>query len=100
MAGLHLACRLLPHSHATAGTLHSHTPACLPSPLAALPAAQTLLPLPPAVHRNIAFLGSGLLVANYVGAIAAALRFPAMFNIWTMGGGHALLAVSTDSRVE
>ena len=33
-------------------------------------------------------------MANYVGAIAAALRFPALFNIWTMGGGHALLAVS------
>ena len=29
-----------------------------------------------------------------MGAIAAALRFPALFNIWTMGGGHALLAVS------
>ncbi|KAI7839417.1 hypothetical protein COHA_006818 [Chlorella ohadii] len=43
--------------------------------------------------RNIAFLGSGLLVANYVGAIAAALRFPALFNIWTMGAGHAVLAV-------
>lgn len=56
--------------------------------------------LPSAVHSNISFLGSGLLVANYVGAIAAALRFPAMFNIWTMGGGHALLAVSTDSRAE
>lgn len=32
-------------------------------------------------------------MANYVGAIAAALRFPALFNIWTMGGGHALLAL-------
>lgn len=46
-----------------------------------------------APRRRIAFLGSGLLLANYVGAIALALRFPLVFNRLTMAGGHALLAV-------
>lgn len=43
--------------------------------------------------RRIAFLGSGLLLANYVGAIALALRFPLVFSRLAMGGGHALLAL-------
>lgn len=42
--------------------------------------------------RRIAFLGSGLLMANYLGAIAVGLRFPTLFNPITMAGGHALLA--------
>ncbi|KAL4451709.1 hypothetical protein ABPG75_007371 [Micractinium tetrahymenae] len=42
--------------------------------------------------RRIAFLGSCLLLANYVGAIALALRFPLLFNRAAMAGGHALLA--------
>lgn len=52
-------------------------------------------PRPPApLHRRrIAFLGSGLLLANYVGAIALALRFPLVFNRLAMAGGHALLAL-------
>lgn len=57
------------------------------------------LPLtpPPPLHarpvsRRIAFLGSGLLLANYVGAIALALRFPHLFSRAAMAGGHAVLA--------
>ncbi len=50
-------------------------------------------PLAVAPRRRIAFMGSGLLLANYVGAIALALRFPLVFNRLTMAGGHALLAV-------
>lgn len=41
--------------------------------------------------RRIAFLGTSLLLANYAGAIAAAVRLPAVFNMWTMGLGHAVL---------
>jgi homogentisate solanesyltransferase len=44
-----------------------------------------------ALCRRIAFLGTGLLLANYMGAIVAALRMPGVFNPWTMGGAHALL---------
>ena len=79
---------ILSHSIAAPG------PGLLPTYLAAtaLPAHSTCLPFTRSCS-NIAFLGSGLLVANYVGAIAAALRFPALFNIWTMGAGHAVLAV-------
>ncbi|PSC69563.1 homogentisate prenyltransferase [Micractinium conductrix] len=43
--------------------------------------------------RRIAFLGSGLLLTNYMGAIALAVRLPALFNPWTMAGGHAVLAL-------
>eukprot|EP00884_Botryococcus_braunii_P013088 jgi/Botrbrau1/21780/Bobra.0190s0007.1 len=42
--------------------------------------------------RRIAFLGSGLLLANYVGAITYALRQPGVFRMSTMVGAHALLA--------
>lgn len=41
--------------------------------------------------RRIAFLGTGLLLANYMVAVVAALRLPAVFNPWTMGAAHALL---------
>lgn len=43
--------------------------------------------------RNIAFLGSGLLIANYAGAIALALRMPSAFNASVMIPFHALFAV-------
>lgn len=43
--------------------------------------------------RNIAFLGSGLLIANYAGAIALALRMPQIFNASIMIPFHALFAV-------
>lgn len=88
---LHIAvCRIAAHP-----ALPSQAPACCPPTLLQLLYLLTLpgLPSTPSLHSNIAFLGSGLLVANYVGAIAAALRFPALFNIWTMGAGHAVLAV-------
>jgi homogentisate solanesyltransferase len=42
--------------------------------------------------RNIAFLGSGLLVANYAGAIALALRMPQAFNASVMIPFHGLFA--------
>lgn len=42
--------------------------------------------------RNIAFLGSGLLVANYMGAIALAMRMPLAFNASVMIPFHALFA--------
>ena len=57
-----------------------------------LPAADPCPPRPPP-HRRIAFLGSGLLLTNYMGAIALAVRLPALFNPWTMAGGHAVLAL-------
>ena len=44
-------------------------------------------------RSNIAFLGSGLLLANYAAAITLALRCRALWNPWAMAGGHALLAV-------
>jgi homogentisate solanesyltransferase len=42
--------------------------------------------------RNVAFLGSGLLLANYAGAAALALRCPAAFNVPLMVGAHGALA--------
>jgi homogentisate solanesyltransferase len=44
--------------------------------------------------RNITFLGSGLLLMNYVAAIALALRLPASFNAFIMVPCHALLAIA------
>lgn len=43
--------------------------------------------------RNIAFLGSGLLLANYVGAILAAVYMPQTFRCSLMAFGHAILAL-------
>lgn len=43
--------------------------------------------------RKIAFLGSGLLVANYAGAIALALRMPTAFHAPLMIPAHSILAV-------
>jgi len=43
--------------------------------------------------RNIAFLGSGLLLANYVGAILAAVYMPQTFRGSLMALGHAILAL-------
>ena len=43
--------------------------------------------------RNISFLGSGLLLLNYVGAVALALRMPAAFNARLMIPAHALLGL-------
>ncbi|GLJ04912.1 hypothetical protein SUGI_0006260 [Cryptomeria japonica] len=43
--------------------------------------------------RNITFLGSGLLLANYIGAILAAIYMPQTFQRMLMVSGHALLAV-------
>lgn len=43
--------------------------------------------------RNIAFLGSGLLIANYAGAIALAVRMPEVFNASIMIPFHALFAI-------
>lgn len=43
--------------------------------------------------RNISFLGSGLLLANYVGAIALAIRMPLAFNAAVMVPAHALFAL-------
>ena len=44
--------------------------------------------------RNISFLGTGLLLLNYVGAIIAAARFPAIFNGGIMIPAHALLGLA------
>ena len=41
--------------------------------------------------RNIALLGTGLLLANYVGAVAAAALRPAAFNVPLMAGAHAVI---------
>lgn len=43
--------------------------------------------------RNIAFLGSGLLLANYAGAIALAVALPAAFNASVMIPAHAVLGL-------
>lgn len=43
--------------------------------------------------RNISFLGSGLLLINYLGAVACALAMPAAFNAPVMVPTHAILAV-------
>lgn len=56
-----------------------------------LPVAIPLAYLPHLPCRRIAFLGTGLLLANYMVAVVAALRLPAVFNPWTMGAAHALL---------
>ncbi|CAM6090826.1 unnamed protein product [Calypogeia fissa] len=42
--------------------------------------------------RNISFLGAGLLLANYVGAIVAAIYLPQSFNRKVMIPAHAILA--------
>jgi homogentisate solanesyltransferase len=44
--------------------------------------------------RRIALLGTGILLANYVGAITVALKHSSLFNIPVMVGGHALLAAA------
>eukprot|EP01018_Ginkgo_biloba_P021146 Gb_01838 [translate_table: standard] len=44
--------------------------------------------------RNIAFLGSGLLLANYVGAIAAAVYMPQAFRRSLMVSAHSILALT------
>eukprot|EP00803_Ostreobium_quekettii_P001340 evm.model.scf_73.14 EVM.evm.TU.scf_73.14 scf_73:132615-135624(+) len=44
--------------------------------------------------RNIAFIGAGLLICNYLGAVVLSLRYPALFNAPVMIGGHVALAVS------
>ncbi|CAI5491822.1 unnamed protein product [Closterium sp. Naga37s-1] len=44
--------------------------------------------------RNIAFLGSGLLLANYCGAVAAALLLPHAFRQAVMIPAHLLLAAA------
>ncbi|XP_031478605.1 homogentisate solanesyltransferase, chloroplastic [Nymphaea colorata] len=44
--------------------------------------------------RNIAFLGSGLLLANYVGAVLAASYFPMVFRRNLMIVAHLILASS------
>lgn len=42
--------------------------------------------------RRIAWLGSGLLLANYAGAIVLSLALPAAFNAAVMAPAHAVLA--------
>ena len=49
--------------------------------------------MPACCCRNISFLGSGLLLLNYVGAIILALRMPAAFNQKLMIPAHAILGV-------
>lgn len=44
--------------------------------------------------RNISFLGAGLLLANYVGAIVAAFYLPQAFRRNVMVAGHAILGLS------
>ncbi|GMH42026.1 hypothetical protein BSKO_09945 [Bryopsis sp. KO-2023] len=43
--------------------------------------------------RNIAILGTGIIMMNYIGAIGLALKFPAYFNTKLMIGAHAVLAI-------
>ncbi|XP_009798414.1 homogentisate solanesyltransferase, chloroplastic [Nicotiana tabacum] len=43
--------------------------------------------------RNIAFLGSGLLLANYIGAVVAAIYMPQAFRSSLMIPVHAILAL-------
>lgn len=43
--------------------------------------------------RNISFLGAGLLLANYVGAIVAAFYLPQAFRRNIMVAGHAILGL-------
>lgn len=44
--------------------------------------------------RSIACLGSGLLLANYAGAIIAAFRMPQAFRLAVMAGGHSVLGIA------
>ncbi|GMP87131.1 hypothetical protein CsSME_00039645 [Camellia sinensis var. sinensis] len=44
--------------------------------------------------RNIAFLGSGLLLLNYIGAILAAVFMPQVFKRSLMIPAHTILALS------
>ncbi|KAJ4824843.1 putative homogentisate phytyltransferase 2, chloroplastic [Turnera subulata] len=44
--------------------------------------------------RNIAFLGSGLLLVNYIGAVMAAIYMPQAFRPRLMIPAHAILAAS------
>ncbi|KAL6997495.1 Homogentisate phytyltransferase 2 [Sarracenia purpurea var. burkii] len=44
--------------------------------------------------RNIAFLGSGILLLNYIGAILAAVLMPQVFRRSLMIPAHAILALS------
>lgn len=43
--------------------------------------------------RNIAFLGSGLLLANYIGAVVAAIYMPQAFRSSLMIPVHTILAL-------
>lgn len=43
--------------------------------------------------RNIALLGTGILMLNYIGAISLALKFPAYFNTKLMIAVHSVLAL-------
>ncbi|GBG62965.1 hypothetical protein CBR_g34665 [Chara braunii] len=43
---------------------------------------------------TISMIGTGIILCNYVGAIALALSMPATFNLPVMIGGHVLLALS------
>lgn len=43
--------------------------------------------------RNIALLGTGLLMLNYIGAVVLALKWPAFFNRNLMIGVHVVLAL-------
>lgn len=44
--------------------------------------------------RNIAFLGSGLLLCNYIGAVALAITMPSAFNVAIMAPAHAVLGLA------
>ncbi|KAK9797352.1 hypothetical protein WJX73_001094 [Symbiochloris irregularis] len=44
--------------------------------------------------KNLARLGTALLVANYVGAVVTALRMPHAFRVPLMVGAHAVLALN------
>lgn len=44
-------------------------------------------------ERAVTFLGAGLLLTNYIGAITAALMNTAMFNTPVMVGAHAILGL-------
>jgi homogentisate solanesyltransferase len=43
--------------------------------------------------QRIAWLGSGVLLVSYAGAIAAAVKYSSLFNAAVMIGGHAVLAL-------
>lgn len=43
--------------------------------------------------RNISYLGSSLLGLNYLGAIAAALMYPTLFNVPLMVSAHSILGL-------